>query len=206
MENELKLRAELSKKINAISKDMGALKEDGENKFSKYKYISSEQMLTSNRTNFSAHNICIIPNVVDYSEKTFVSNDKNWVRTIVKMEFEIVDTETGYSIVSKWVGADQDTGGKSFGQAVTESCKRFYFKLFNVTAKDDIDPDSKTTEVQGKLVNMLQNKLGKQIKELKLNQETFTEITGLKSTKGLNDDEYVYAIGELERFAKGGEK
>jgi hypothetical protein len=62
------------------------------------------------------------------------------------MEFKMVDTDTGYSEIVHWQGADQDTGGKSFGQAVTECCKRFYFKLFNVSSLGEVDPDSKTDE------------------------------------------------------------
>ena len=149
-QNQNDLLAKLSSKILKVSQEIGKMEKDGENKFSNYKFISSEQMLTGNRTAFPKHGIAIIPSVVGSNERDF-TNSKGGitVRTTVQMEFLIVDTETGFSITLKWQGADQDTGGKSFGQAVTECCKRFYFKLFNISSQGEVDPDSKTTPVDG---------------------------------------------------------
>lgn len=141
------LMGKLAEKINAITKSLEHVEKDGENKFSKYKYISSENMLSLNRKNFPEIGLSIIPSLESYEEREFTSNDKQVIRTIVKLKFIIVDTETGYYLVVNWAGADQDTGGKSFGQAVTEACKRFYFKLFNVSGENEGDADSKTTEV-----------------------------------------------------------
>ena len=56
--------------------------------------------------------------------------------------------ERGYSIIESFIGAEQDTGGKSMQQAITQCCKYFYFKLFNVSSQDEIDGDEKT-EPQG---------------------------------------------------------
>ncbi len=50
----------------------------------------------------------------------------------------------------KWSGADQDTNGKSCGQATTEAEKRFLFKLFKISCKGDEDPDSRGVGAKGK--------------------------------------------------------
>jgi hypothetical protein len=135
-------------KIETISQEIGALKPDGKNTFSNYEYISSDQMIAKLRDVLLKNKLSILPEVVESIEKV-TSNGKVWVRTTVKMEFTIIDLETGYFKIMRFQGADQDTGGKSFGQAVTECTKRFYFKLFKVSSKEEVDPDSKTTEVQG---------------------------------------------------------
>ena len=141
--------AALGAKIALLGKELGQVKEDAKNDFSKYNYISGNQMAALIRDSLPKYFLAIVPEIYDYSE-TMSTNDKNKqvIRTVVKVQFTIIDTETGFSMVQKWIGADQDTGGKSFGQAVTEATKRFYLKLFNVSSKEDIDPDSKTTEVE----------------------------------------------------------
>ena len=147
MEN-LELKAKLGQKINALMDDVGSMKKDGRNDYSGYDYISHEAMATRMRGLLPKHGLSIIPSIVDIQERDFAgSGGKVTVRTVVTAEIEIIDTETGFSIVKRWVGADQDVGGKSCGQAVTETMKRFYFKLLNVTSNDEKDPDSKTTEV-----------------------------------------------------------
>ncbi len=63
------------------------------------------------------------------------------------MSFDIIDTETGYKIVSQFTGSDQDYGGKSEQQAITQCNKYFLFNLFKISTKDEQDGDSKTTEI-----------------------------------------------------------
>jgi hypothetical protein len=143
-------RAKLGAKIAAAAKAFGAVSEDGENKHSSYNYISSNKMVMILREHLSDHSLSIIPEVLEMHETstTFTSssgNESTWIRTTVKMSFEIIDTETGFSMTKTFFGADQDTGGKSSGQAITECTKRFYFKLFQISSKDETDPDSKTT-------------------------------------------------------------
>jgi len=135
-------KAKLGEKISKMLKSFGAVAEDGKNTHSNYEYITSNKMVALMREHLESHRLSIIPEIVDYSE----SKDGKWIRSIVKMKFEIIDIDTGYSIVKMWVGADQDVGGKSCGQAITEACKRFYFKLFQVSSKEEKDPDGKTTD------------------------------------------------------------
>lgn len=144
---DLEKKALLAAKISKMLKSFGAIHEDGRNKFSNYGYISSNKMVGLMRENLENFGLAIFPEVVGYDERqTTDGKGKGWIRTVTKMLFEIVDTETGYSMTKKFIGADQDTGGKSFGQAVTETTKRFYFKLFQVSSNDEKDPDHKTTE------------------------------------------------------------
>ena len=145
METKKEPMAILCQKINDIAKKIGSLKPEGENKHSHYNYITYKQMDKAVREH--GDKICILPECVDHVEENFTTNEgKVVIRTIVIMEFLIVDNETGFSIVRRWRGGDQDYGGKSFGQALTEAYKRFYFKLFKIS-DDDSEPDNKTVEI-----------------------------------------------------------
>ena len=149
MENkeQMELRKKLYAKVNAIGLELGQVKADGHNSFSNYNYISYEQVNARLRNLLPKHNLSISPSVIECQETQIPSGNKVAVRTIVKMNFTLTDLETGYSEDKLWYGADMDTGGKSFGQAVTESQKRFELKLFHISTQADADPDSKTTVV-----------------------------------------------------------
>ena len=145
--DNLEERQQLASKISLISKKLGALPADGENKFSHFNYITYEQIEGKLRELEEEIGIQIYPEIVSFSEDNIkTSNDKDAIRTTLVMQFYITDTKTGWSECYSWAGADQDTGGKSFGQTITECCKRFKMKLYKVSSKGEIDPDSKTTD------------------------------------------------------------
>jgi len=150
-EQERELKMKLSTKVETMAQAIGALAKDGENTHSKFNFISNEQAITAIR-NFGLDNkLSVSPlDVVEYEEReSTTGNGKQVIRSIVKMSFDLVDLETGYSEIRYFVGADQDTGGKSMAQAITACSKYFLFKLFKITSKDEQDPDAKTTDADG---------------------------------------------------------
>ncbi len=139
--------ARLASKINAITTELGAVGQDGTNTQSHYNYISYEQMNVLMRQLLPKHGLSILPSIDDIREVPYVTKTGTpGVRSVVKGSFLLIDCETGFAIERRFVGADQDVGGKSGGQAVTECTKRFLLKLFHVSSKGDVDPDSKTVE------------------------------------------------------------
>jgi hypothetical protein len=160
---QMKLRAELAKKINKIGVEIGKLKPDGTNDFSKYKYISAEQMNAEIREKGEQFGVCIIPSILESAEQSFSTTDekgkvKVTIRTNVKMAIDVIDTETGYCMPYYFTGSDQDTGGKSEQQAITQCFKYFLFKLFKISTKDDQDGDSKTQEITNQKPQAVQQK------------------------------------------------
>ena len=140
----------LYNKILSVMKIIGGVEMDGYNESSKYKYISSENMMAKLRAVLPTVGLIISPTMRDMTEQHFTDGrGRIIIRTTISMDFELIDTETGYREIRHWIGADQDYGGKSGGQAATEACKRFYFKTFFVSSKDDADPDGKTIEIGG---------------------------------------------------------
>lgn len=141
----------IAKKISLICGSINKIEQDGQNNHSGYKYISYEQLNAVLRPQLAQHGLAFYPDVNEFHEKEYTSTaGKITIRTIVKGSIVIVDSETGERESFGFVGADQDTGGKSMSQAITEGIKRAMFKLFFVSSKNDIDSDSKTTEIPPK--------------------------------------------------------
>lgn len=187
----LEFNKALNQKIVDISNDIGAMQKDGHNKFSGYDFISAEAMLTACRNKFKTHNFNIIPEIIEVQESTSQSQQgKSTIRTIVKCNFELVDLETGYSKIISWYGADQDTGGKSMGQAITDAYKRFTFKLFNISTGEP-DTDHKTVETKPEPKLTPEKKVSNEIKSVMdklkvVNQKEFFQKTYSKSGKDMS--------------------
>jgi hypothetical protein len=133
--------AKLAMKIATIQHEIGQVKAEGKN--DKYDFIGYEQVNAILRKKLFEHKVAIVPSFQKVEEREFTSYNKTVTRTIVYGKAMIIDGETGVIIEVDIAGADQDYAGKSFGQACTEAVKRFELKLFHVSTKADIDPDSK---------------------------------------------------------------
>lgn len=148
IQQEMQNRAKLSAKIEKLAYDIGAMQKDGRNKFSSYDYISNEQLTTVLRERLHGAGVGIISDVIDHDEiESTNDKGKQVVRTRVRMSFELTDLDTGYREMHTFAGAEQDTGGKSFQQAITQCCKYFHFKLLKITSMEEKDPDAQTHEV-----------------------------------------------------------
>lgn len=138
-------RIALLKKIQAITDEIGVIEKDGYNKHSKYRFPSHEAIDARLTPLLSKKNLFINPNVQKVDEEAFQSQSGGtMVRTRTTMGIAIIDLDTGYSEKYTWSGADNDKGGKSLGQSITECLKRFEIKLFRLSSKDDKDPDAHT--------------------------------------------------------------
>jgi hypothetical protein len=157
--SSLMLNAKLNRKIQECARAIGKIDKDGTNKFSNYQYITNDQMVTSLRSHLLDCGLSIVPSVISFDERDWTDNKgKLVIRSTVNMAFQITDLDTGFSIMESFVGAEQDNGGKSLQQAITQCTKYFYFKLFNVTSKDEIDGDANTNSVDApKQVKKLTN-------------------------------------------------
>jgi len=136
-----------ARKISKLQAEIGSLKVDGKNTFSKWEFISSNQLKSHLNSLLPSVGLICIPQVIDHEESIFKTKkgDEN-TRTIVTMSFEIMDTETGYSYKSEFRGADSDNS-KSYAQATTDCFKRFWFNLLCIAEKKE-DSDFKTTGQQ----------------------------------------------------------
>ena len=124
-----------------------------------YDFISYEHFYAVLRPLLAKHKLACIPSITGYDEViqnqkvskeykgTTTVYEKQCIRTRLIGKVLIVCGETGDSIEFGWTSADQDYGGKSMAQAETEFDKRALMKVFKVSSKGDVDPDTKTVEL-----------------------------------------------------------
>lgn len=146
--NENQLRAKIAQKLAKIGSKMNGIEMDGRNDHSRYSYISYEQINAYISQYSFQEGISIIPEFKIIDTKTYTTSRGGSMEKItVEGIFDIIDTETGYQISKKSVGSGADSGDKALGKAITETQKRFQMKLFNITSKGDVDPDSETVDI-----------------------------------------------------------
>ena len=132
--------AKLAHKVEEMACAIGTLQKDGTNKHSNYDFVSHEAVTKRIAELLPAHSLSIRPSCDRYEEKEYLTDKgKPGVRTIVTMLFKITDLDTGYTETEQFFGAENDTGGKSMQQAITQATKYFYFKLFKIPFGDDGD-------------------------------------------------------------------
>lgn len=146
-------------KIAMITGELGAILKDGHN--DSYDFISYEQFYAVLRPLIAKHKLVCLPNITQWDEviqkikakvwnkttKTYEDGEKEIIRTRLCGTIKMICGDTGEMIEISAVGADQDYGGKSMAQAITEFDKRALMKIFKVSSKGDVDPDSRTVSI-----------------------------------------------------------
>lgn len=141
-------------KIAMITGELGAILKDGHN--DSYDFISYEQFYAVLRPLIAKHKLVCLPNITQWDEviqkikakvwnkttKTYEDGEKEIIRTRLCGTIKMICGDTGEMIEISAVGADQDYGGKSMAQAITEFDKRALMKIFKVSSKGDVDPDT----------------------------------------------------------------
>jgi len=137
----------LALKLAKITAELGGIAKDGRNEHQKFDFISYEHLYAAVRPLLSREKVAIIPSVESVSEERYETNNggSGW-RTTVTMNETIIDADSGDTMTVKAMGSANDTGDKSLGKAITEADKRWLFKLFKVSSKDDVDPDADSPE------------------------------------------------------------
>ena len=141
----------VAKKIAELTVEIGGLKKDKSDKVN-YDFHGYESVSAKLKPLLLKYKLALMPEIDDVKEEYIKVESfgkiKTCIRTIVSGSILVIDYESGESLERKFAGIDQDFGGKSFGQACTEMMKRFELKLFHISTKQDIDPDSRPVEIE----------------------------------------------------------
>lgn len=121
------------KKIGLVREAIGSVDKDGYNPHHKYNYQSWEDVLGSVRRACSAHGLLILPSTTDIKQEG--------KKTTLGIRFTLVDIDSGEKVELDWVGESDDAQDKGVNKAGTAGYKYFCLKLFQITTKDDEDPD-----------------------------------------------------------------
>ena len=137
----LDLNAKLQQKKNALRKmlkEKGVLKREGNNDFSHYKYFSEAQYKELFTELFSAVGLELKFTELEYG---LFSTEKGNGR-MPKLQFTLMDIETGYGEETVITGEGQDTGDKAGYKAYTGAVKYYLANTFLVATGDDPEKDS----------------------------------------------------------------
>lgn len=138
---ELKLNASLQQKKNQLRKmlkEKGVLKKGGRNEYSKYSYFSEAQYKELFTELFSEVGLELKFTELDYG---IYDGGKNNGR-MPKLQFTLMDCETGYGEETIITGEGQDSGDKAGYKAYTGAVKYYLANTFLVATGDDPEKDS----------------------------------------------------------------
>lgn len=132
----------IAKKICQIMAECENLEKKGYNEFHKYHYVREAEAVNGIRGLLGKYGLAIIPNLQDQQVKEIETRNGRQYLTHAKIKYTLICAETGEERQIDWAGFGQDTGEKGFYKALAGSHKYLLMKLFNVSAGDEMDPES----------------------------------------------------------------
>lgn len=139
----LKLNAALQKKKNSLRKQLkerGILKKGGHNTFDKYTYFSEAQYKELFTELFSENGLELKFNEVGY--ELFTGTEKQANGRMPKLEFYLIDIDTGFFETATITGEGIDKGDKAGYKAYTGALKYYLANTFMVATGDDPEKES----------------------------------------------------------------
>lgn len=142
-ENWLELNAKLQKKKNTLRKmlkEKGVLKKGATNTFDRYSYFSEAQYKELFTALFSDCGLELKFSEISYD--TFEGSEKQANGRMPKLEFCLMDIDTGFGEKTVITGEGIDKGDKAGYKAYTGALKYYLANTFMVATGDDPEKDS----------------------------------------------------------------
>lgn len=155
----LELNAKLQTKKNAVRKalkEKGILQKGAENKYDGYKYFSEAQYKELFTELFSNNGLELKFNELEYA--TFEGTEKQTNGRMPKLEFTLIDVDTGFFETTTITGEGIDKGDKAGYIAYTGALKYFLADTFMVATGDDPEKDSPDAKMNIKGTNKASQK------------------------------------------------
>lgn len=131
-------RAALVRKMVSIFGSIGPVEKKGRNDHFKYRFVREEDLVARIRPLMVDAGVFMLAKVT--SEK------KEGTLTTVEMDFDLIDSETGYTLTGHGVGYGSDSGDKGASKAQTSCVKSWLMKTFMVSSGDDPEADKRTDQ------------------------------------------------------------
>ena len=153
-EKWMEYNAKLQQKKNALRtelKEKGVLKREGANTYDRYKYFSEAQYKMLFTELFSKYKLELKFTELEYN--TFDGPEKQANGRMPKLEFMLIDCETGFFEPTIITGEGIDKGDKAGYKAYTGAMKYYLANTFLVATGDDPEaesPDNKMNNVNTK--------------------------------------------------------
>lgn len=148
----LELNAKLQKKKNILRtmlKEKGVLKKGATNTFDRYTYFSEAQYKELFTGLFADCGLELKFNEISYD--TFTGSEKQSNGRMPKLEFELMDVETGFGETTVITGEGIDKGDKAGYKAYTGALKYYLANTFMVATGDDAEKESPSETMNTKV-------------------------------------------------------
>lgn len=168
----LELNAKLQKKKNHLRKTLkekGVLKKGAKNDFDKYSYFSEAQYKELFTELFSENGLELKFNEISYD--TFDGTERQANGRMPKLEFELMDIDTGFGETTVITGEGIDKGDKGGYKAYTGALKYYLANTFMVATGDDPEKESPDTKMNEKNPSKERKATPKQVEFLKSKYE-----------------------------------
>lgn len=137
--SEAQGRALMAQKISEIVLAVSHVAKGGRNAFHNYDYATEADVLAAVRQAMAERKLALIPEVTSW-EVEKEEGSKDFI-THVKLNFTLVDGDTGFWEVCPFAGSGLDRGEKGIYKAITGATKYFLLKLFLLPTGDDPERD-----------------------------------------------------------------
>lgn len=147
----LAMNAKLQQKKNALRKalkEKGVLKKGERNAFDKYNYFSEAQYKALFTELFSDHGLELKFTELEY--QTFDGPEKQANGRMPRLQFTLMDIDTGFGEDTVITGEGIDKGDKAGYKAYTGALKYYLANTFMVATGDDPEKDSPDTKMNDK--------------------------------------------------------
>lgn len=134
----------LAAKLAEVMKEVERIPKRGYNDFHRYAYATEADIAEALRSELAKRNVVLIPAIT--GESRHPVGEKGSVLTVLEMEMEFLDGDTGQSIKKPWRGYGTDKEDKGGYKAMTGGEKYFLLKTFLMPTGDD--PEATETPQQ----------------------------------------------------------
>lgn len=189
------------KKISQVMSQVNRVPKNGYNSFHKYNYATESDLTESIRPILIECGLAFFTTVLE--------QNREGEFTKVKMEFTLVDIDTGEMLKSTYWGEGQDKGDKGLYKAYTGATKYFLMKTFLIPTGDDPEADTTVDErneksqpvklASEKQLNLITNLLKKNVSDKFSFQDLYQH---LKQKMGTEKDMEQWTIDEASRAIK----
>lgn len=152
IEEWLRLNGLLQKKKNLLRKalkEKGILKKGATNSFDNYNYFSEAQYKELFTELFSEYGLELKFNELEYA--TFEGSEKQANGRMPKLQFNLIDIETGFFEETIITGEGIDKGDKAGYKAYTGALKYYLANTFMVATGDDPETESPNNKMNNKV-------------------------------------------------------
>ena len=129
----------LARKLTEVMAAIARIQKHGRNTFHNYDYATEADIVAAIRGELAQRCVLLVPSITGESRHS-VGDKGSWL-TVLEMEMEFLDGESGESVTKPWRGYGTDKEDKGGYKAMTGGERYFLLKTFLIPTGDDPEVD-----------------------------------------------------------------